>query len=64
MSMLLSPEERRRFAEWLRADAASDRALAEQAKKLGGFGAAYLAGGKLEDAAAKEHVAQLLEPLT
>ncbi len=33
--MLLTDEERRKFAEWLEQDAASCRAIADQLEKLG-----------------------------
>lgn len=63
--MLLNDDERRRFAAYLRQDAAANRAMAEQHEaqlraSMGPlFGPTYRQ--KYDDAAAEERVARLLE---
>lgn len=56
----LTPEERRRFAEYLRQEAATNRQLAAQAKKLGGIGAS-IAATQESEASAFEYVARKLD---
>lgn len=56
-SILLSSDERERFASWLEADAESDDQLAEQLKKIAH---ADFAHSRKADAKAKRRVAQLL----
>ncbi len=56
MAGLLTAAERERFAEWLEAEAASDRELARQLEKVAGPAGRYMAEGKAASAAAKELV--------
>ena len=58
-SLLLSAEERERFATWLEADAAADEALAEAMRDLPTF-AKVLHGERLKDAEAKRRIARQL----
>lgn len=58
--MLLSEEERRRFAAYLRRDAESNRLISEQLMKLGGP-MSEIGRRKRLDAAAEDVVARMLE---
>ena len=50
-SLLLSPEERNRFADWLKQDVESDKLMIEQLSKLGPPGELMAKKMKLEVAA-------------
>jgi hypothetical protein len=55
--LLLSPEERERFAAWLHHEAMTDRQLADQLDQIGH---PRFAASKRSDANAKDRVAELL----
>lgn len=59
--MLLSDDERRRFSEYLRRDADSSTAIAEQMEKLGGPPGKTLAENERRYAAAANLIADRLD---
>ena len=59
MSLLLTDEERMRFADWLELEARTATGLIEQLEKLGQYAAPLVAREKAEAAAARLIAAKL-----
>lgn len=61
--LLLTPEERERFATWLEQEAAANQLLAAQMDMLAGSAMSYLARMKRDEVASFERVARILRSI-